>query len=64
MLVSDPADPQQPEPAWVRARRLAEIFGDVEPDTTSDERDEGSRPATGESPGDRWLKEQVPPHHG
>lgn len=63
----------------MRRRRLAEIFGDVLPDTTSDERDrDGSRAAADgsgagggrdggesrESAGDRWLREQVPPHHG
>ncbi|MEQ6900677.1 hypothetical protein [Nocardioides sp. YIM 152588] len=58
---------QEPEPAWKRKQRLAEIFGDALPDTTSDERDEGARPSgggKGESASDRWLKSQVPPHHG
>ena len=44
-----------------RRRRLDEVFGDVLPETTSDERDDG------EAGGDasvRWLREQVPPHHG
>jgi hypothetical protein len=43
-----------------RKRRLAEVFGDVLPDTTADERDDkdGSRGS------DEWLKSQVPPHHG
>jgi hypothetical protein len=43
-----------------RKRRLAEIFGDVLPETTTDERDDrdGSRGS------DEWLKSQVPPHHG
>lgn len=56
-----------------RRRRVAEIFGDVLPDTTSDERDDrdaaagsggadGSDGADGER--DRWLRSQVPPHHG
>ncbi len=53
-----------PEPAvesdWERKRRLARIFGDVLPDTTSDEREEPSDKRSG----DTWLKEQVPPHHG
>lgn len=49
------------EPEWVRRRRLAEIFGDVLPETTRDERDErGERPRSS----DDWLKSQVPPHHG
>lgn len=53
------------ETQWQRRRRLAEIFGDVLPETTEDERDDDHPPrATGESAGDRWLREQVPPHHG
>ena len=32
---------EQPEDEAARRRRLAEVFGDVLPDTTSDERDEG-----------------------
>jgi len=52
---------------WRRRRRLAEVFGDVLPETTSDEREPGSSgqaaDAGGEA-GDRWLREQVPPHHG
>lgn len=50
------------EPEWVRRRRLAEVFGDVLPETTSDERDPGG--SREESAGDRWLQSQVPPHHG
>ncbi len=43
-----------------RKRRLAAVFGDVLPDTTTDERDEKD-----DSRGsDEWLKSQVPPHHG
>ncbi|HSV41051.1 MAG TPA: hypothetical protein VLI04_19980 [Nocardioidaceae bacterium] len=42
-----------------RKRRLrAKVFGEVLPDTTTDEsRDE-------EPSNDEWLKRQVPPHHG
>jgi hypothetical protein len=45
-----------------RRRRREEVFGDTEPQTTSDERDpeDGSR----RRDGDTWLREQVPPHHG
>jgi hypothetical protein len=58
----------RPDPEWRRRRRLAEVFGDVLPDTTSDER-EGepsvdAPDAPGETPEDRWLRSQVPPHHG
>lgn len=53
---------------WERRRRLAEVFGDVLPDTTSDERDpqekQADRSRRGESVQDAWLRDQVPPHHG
>jgi hypothetical protein len=53
------------ETDWERRRRLAEVFGDVLPETTSDERDDPAEGRTrGEGRGDAWLKEQVPPHHG
>jgi len=49
------------ESAEARRRRIAEVFGEVLPDTTDDERDP-------EAPDDRgndsWLRAQVPPHHG
>lgn len=58
------------ESDWERRKRLAEVFGDTLPETTSDERDDasperqtGAQPGA-ESSGDRWLREQVPPHHG
>ena len=54
----------QPESDWERRRRLAEVFGDVLPDTTSDERDDAEPVKESESSTDRWLREQVPPHHG
>lgn len=43
-----------------RRRRLAEIFGDVLPEQTSDDADDESRPDSSEE----WLRRQVPPHHG
>ena len=52
----------KPETDWQRRKRLAEVFGDSLPETTSDERDDDA-PAR-ESASDRWLREQVPPHHG
>ena len=57
------AGPADVEPEWKRKRRLAEIFGDVLPATTSDERAAGA-PRRNESAQDAWLKSQVPPHHG
>jgi hypothetical protein len=53
---------QRDEPEWQRRKRLAEVFGDVLPETTSDERDDDVRRDA--SAADRWLRSQVPPHHG
>ncbi|HEX8781218.1 MAG TPA: hypothetical protein VF728_08645 [Nocardioides sp.] len=54
------SDQPDPEPDWKRRQRLAEVFGDVLPDTTGDERDPGR--SAGRD--DQWLRDQVPPHHG
>lgn len=60
-------EPTVPGPAgrepsdWERRRRLAAVFGDALPDTTSDEREPGG---PDEDAGEAWLKAQVPPHHG
>ena len=51
------------ESDWQRRKRLAEVFGDVLPETTRDERDPEDREDR-ESASDRWLRSQVPPHHG
>ena len=48
------------ESAAERAR-LDRIFGDVLPETTSDERARGK---TGREDSDAWLRQNVPPHHG
>lgn len=62
--MSDEPDRVEPasevEPAWKRKARLAAIFGDVVPESTSDDRDEPGSAGTSEE----WLKRQVPPHHG
>lgn len=60
-----PAQSDDPRPARRRAgdaARLARIFGDTLPDTTSDERDDDPRERS--ESGDDWLRSQVPPHHG
>ncbi|WP_188317031.1 hypothetical protein [Solihabitans fulvus] len=44
-----------------RRRRLAEVFGEVLPDTTSDERDQPD-PAARDV--EAWYRENRPPHHG
>lgn len=50
-----------------RRRRLAEIFGDVLPEQTSDDSgeaaDRGERRSEQQAQED-WLRRQVPPHHG
>lgn len=60
-----PKTPPKKESDWQRRKRLAEVFGDVLPETTTDERDaDPDRRGGDESAADRWLKSQVPPHHG
>jgi hypothetical protein len=60
--MAEPRDPAtRPRQESDRRRLLAEVFGDVLPDTTSDERDPRE---DGPGDSDRWLREQVPPHHG
>ena len=50
-----------PEQRAARRRRLAEVFGDVLPEqTTDDAAEQEPRPGGGEE----WLRRQVPPHHG
>ncbi len=48
-------------PPKITRQRLREIFGDVDPDTTSDERDD-VQPAES-SQRDEWLRANRPPHH-
>ena len=44
-----------------RRRRRARVFGDVLPDSTSDDReDTGDR----SDASDDWFRREVPPHHG
>ncbi len=40
-------------------RELAEIFGEVLPESTSDDRDDPAAPESDE----RWYTENRPPHH-
>jgi len=44
-----------------RLRRRADVFGEVLPDRTSDERRD-DEPESIET--EVWLRRQVPPHHG
>jgi hypothetical protein len=50
-----------------RRRRLADAFGEVLPDRTSDERGAAWGEGSGDERGardDEWFRSQVPPHHG
>ena len=50
-----------------RRRRLAEVFGDVLPESTRDDQpDPDTSRASGDAGGrdDDWFRDQVPPHHG
>jgi hypothetical protein len=50
-----------------RRRRIAEVFGDVIPEQTTDDAAEpgdGADRRTEETAQEDWLKSQVPPHHG
>jgi hypothetical protein len=63
----EPDSPDTDGRDWKRRSRLAAVFGDVLPDTTSDERDVdagSTSPSEADDAGDRWLRSQVPPHHG
>lgn len=44
-------------------RRIDEVFGDVLPDTTSDERGTGQEHGTSGAHSDEWYRDNRPPHH-
>jgi hypothetical protein len=50
---------EKPAPSEPARRRLDEVFGDVLPETTSDERD----PQSPNTDDDAWYLENRPPHH-
>lgn len=56
-----PADGGPAGTDWERRKHLADVFGEVLPETTSDERE---TKAPGDDAGEAWLRAQVPPHHG
>jgi hypothetical protein len=59
--VSGDPDPQPSPSEAERRRKRAEIFGDVLPETSADERSEPWNEP--DSTGAEWLRQQVPPHH-
>ncbi|OLF11122.1 hypothetical protein BLA60_14095 [Actinophytocola xinjiangensis] len=59
-MTNDPEDEHRPAPRPHRRRpTLDEVFGDVLPTTTSDERD--PQPPTDDR--DSWYEQNRPPHH-
>lgn len=50
--------PQRPDPRRGQ-RDVADIFGDILPETTADERSDGA----GGAEEDRWYHENRPPHY-
>lgn len=46
-----------------RARRRAEVFGEVLPEATQDDRPPGPTDEDGDAD-EEWLRANVPPHHG
>jgi hypothetical protein len=61
--VTDPAEPKPGQPRSQSPRRprpsLEEVFGDVLPDQTADER----APESGRPNADTWYEDNRPPHH-
>lgn len=50
-----------------RRRRLAEIFGEVLPEQTTDDQGssgDGAERCSEQQAQEDWLRSQVPPHHG
>lgn len=54
-------EPEGPVPRKIDRKMLDEIFGDVLPDTTSDERGQG---AGQDGYSEQWYLDNRPPHHG
>jgi hypothetical protein len=50
-----------PEPAKPSQELVNKVFGDALPETTADEREPDSR--ENGSLHDRWLRDNIPPHH-
>lgn len=48
-------------PSGPRRDSVNEIFGEILPETTADERD--AETGGNDADRDRWLQENVPPHH-
>jgi hypothetical protein len=57
-----PDHPADESPEERRRRRLAEVFGDVLPESTRDDQPDTGGHRSGRD--DDWFRDQVPPHHG
>lgn len=59
--VTEPTDSETPRSGQPSRRRpaVADVFGDVLPDVTVDERTPGSTDSTA----DTWYEDNRPPHH-
>ena len=53
----------EPSDEESRRRRREQVFGDVLPETTADEREQGAGEPE-RTGNDEWLRRNVPPHHG
>lgn len=60
---AQPKENPKAQRAWRRQRLLADVFGDVLPDTTSDEHTAGARRDSDSRHGDRHYHDNRPPHH-
>jgi hypothetical protein len=60
--LDEPERSGRPDPAQLarRRRRLAEVFGEVLPETTGDDRPDAGTPGSAD---ERWYTENRPPHH-
>jgi hypothetical protein len=58
------ADPDAGSEEDRRRRRRAEVFGDVLPDSTGDDRPDRWGEGEPVDATEEWLRRQVPPHHG
>lgn len=60
MVTGEPT-PEDASNETERLRRRADVFGEVLPDRTSDERGDDDPDAIET---EVWLRRQIPPHHG
>lgn len=59
-----PEPPPEEDSAARRRKKAAEVFGDVLPESTRDDRSDSWGERRGGDGDDDWLRSQVPPHHG